>query len=45
MPILLATAIVCLGLAHLIGHALTSRVLTLLATIIGGAVLLVLLLT
>lgn len=42
---LVATAVVALGLAQLVDHPLTTRLLSLLGTILGAAVLLVLLLT
>ena len=42
---LLAACIVALGVAMLVGHALTARILTIAATITAGAVLLLALLT
>ena len=37
--ILAAVAIVCLGLAQLIGHAIVSQVLSVAGTVFGGVVL------
>lgn len=41
--ILTAVAIVCLGLAQLIGHAIISQVLSVAGTVFGGVVLVFLL--
>lgn len=43
MLTLLAVAVVCVGVAYLVDHVLTSRLLALVGTIVGAAVLLVLL--
>lgn len=38
LAVLLALAVVCLGLALLLGHAIASRVLAVLGTVLAGVV-------